>query len=95
MNNKEITIDDLAAMIAKGIDDIGGRFNGVDTRFDKVDKRFGRLEKDVKLIKLDIEDVKLRLDNVAHRFELEEIKKTFDKRMRAVENKVGIKFSAA
>jgi predicted nuclease with TOPRIM domain len=88
MSNKEITIDDLATMIAKG-------FNEVDDRFNKVDKRFDKLEKDVKLIKLDVEDVKLRLDNVAHRFELEEMKKMFDKRMRAVENKVGIKFSAA
>jgi hypothetical protein len=95
MNNKDITIDDLAAMIAKGFDDIGGRFNGVDKRFDKVDKRFDKIEKDMKLMKLDIEDVRLRLDNVAHRFELEEMRKMFDKRMRAVENKVGIKFSAA
>jgi len=88
MSDKGITIDDLATMIAKGFDDMGERFNGVDKLFDKI-------EKDMKLMKLDIEDVRLRLDIVAHRFKLEEMKKMFDKRMRAVENKVGIKFSAA
>lgn len=33
---RNITIDDLAIMVAKG-------FNGVDKRFDAVDKRFNRL----------------------------------------------------
>jgi len=37
MENKNITIEDLAGMIQKG-------FNGVDQRFDRVDQRFDKVE---------------------------------------------------
>lgn len=91
-NNKEISIDELANMIAKGFDEIGERIvSGVE----KSDKRFDKIEKELKLIKLEVEDVKLILDNVAYRFELEAVKRMFGERLRAIEIKMGIKYKAA
>ena len=51
MEDKNITIDDLAGMIKKG-------FDGVDQRFDKVEDRLERIEK------LLIADHQIRIENL-------------------------------
>ncbi len=43
MENKNITIDDLAAMVQKGFAETAKK-QDVDKRFDEVDKYFGRVE---------------------------------------------------
>lgn len=51
MENKEITIEDLARMIQKGFegtakrDEVSARFDKADARFDKVEDRLERIEK--------------------------------------------------
>lgn len=42
--NHEITIDQLAIMVAKGFENIEKRFDGVGKRFDKVDERLDDLD---------------------------------------------------
>jgi predicted nuclease with TOPRIM domain len=86
------SIEELARMTAKGFAGVDKKFDAVDKRFDKVEGGLENLEKDVKLIKLDVEDVKLRLDNVAHRFELQEMERKFEKRFRILEMTAGIKY---
>ena len=46
---KEITLDELARMVAKGFEDMEGRFK-------QVDKRFDRLETEVKGIRTDLKE---------------------------------------
>ena len=74
--------------VDKRFDDVGKRFNDVDKRFDGfkqyVDKRFDTLEQGQ-------EDIKLRLDQVAYRFELQDLEKRFEKRLRKVEFKLGLR----
>ena len=51
MAKRQLTIDDLAAMIQRGFkemvkkDDLERRFDGVERRFDAVDVRLDRIEK--------------------------------------------------
>jgi len=58
---KNITVDDLAAMVAQG-------FNSIDKRFDGVDGRLKSLEDGQ-------EEIKIRLDNVPYKFEMKELEK--------------------
>ncbi len=74
---KNITLDDLAAMVAGGFSDLT---NGMNSRFDAV-------EKDVKELQNGQEQIKLRLDNVAYRFELVELQR----RVVLLERRAGIK----
>lgn len=64
MKKKNITIDDLAGMVAKG-------FEGVNSRIDKLDTRLGNVE-------IGQEEIKLKLDNVAYRFELRELERRIE-----------------
>lgn len=57
---KNITLDDLAGMVAEGFNEAR---DSVNKRFDLVDKRLKNLEEGQ-------EQIKLRLDNIAYRFEL-------------------------
>ncbi len=52
--NKNITIDDLAIMVAKG-------FLGVEERFNKVEERFNKVEDDINEVKKDVNEVKENL----------------------------------
>lgn len=62
---KEITINELAGMVANGFSDLT---EGMNSRLDKVETRLGALEDGQ-------EQIKLRLDNVAYRFELVELQR--------------------
>ena len=42
--NKEITMDQLAIMVAKGFERVDKRFDEVDKRFDKVEKRMDDID---------------------------------------------------
>ena len=68
MQNKNITLDDLAMMVQKG-------FEHVDKRFEKIDKRFDGIEKKLAQLESGQEDIKLRQDNCAYRFELKELER--------------------
>jgi len=75
--------NNLGRMIKKGFDDVDKRFDGVYKRFDGVEVRLDNLEKGQ-------EEIKLRLDQVAYRFELQDMEKRFEKRLRKVELKLGL-----
>ena len=51
MENKNITIDDLAGMVQKGFeetakkDEVDSQFSGVNERFDKIEDRLESIEK--------------------------------------------------
>ena len=64
MGTKTLTMNDLAAMIAKGFGNLGARFDEADGQFKSLGKRFDRLEEDLKLIRSDLAEVKLRLGSV-------------------------------
>ena len=67
---KEMTIDDLAIVVAKGFGDVmeimDERFEQVDKRFEQVDKRFGQV--DEKLKKID-EKINQRFDGLSNRID--------------------------
>ena len=44
VKKKEMSIDDLAVMVAKGFSSVDERFNEVDKRFNEVDNRFDKVE---------------------------------------------------
>jgi archaellum component FlaC len=77
MAKKDVSNEDLALMIKDG-------FDGVDKRFNQVEKRLDDLEQGQ-------EDIKLRLTNVAYRFELVEMERKFESRLKRLEKKIGIK----
>lgn len=78
---KKITLDNLAGMIKRGFDDMGG----------KIDRAEKSLKNDIAVLKennkQEHEDIKLRLDNVAYRFELVELQKRVDKLEKSVFSK--------
>jgi tetrahydromethanopterin S-methyltransferase subunit G len=55
--NKEITIDELAIMVAKGFERIDKRFDGIDNKFNQVDKRFDKVEER-------LDDINYRLSKI-------------------------------
>jgi len=60
--HKNVTIDDLAAMVANGFSSIDKKFDEVGKRFDKVDKRFDKVEKDIVELKENLEKVEENLN---------------------------------
>ncbi|MDO8424422.1 MAG: hypothetical protein Q7S70_00600 [bacterium] len=56
---KNITLDDLGAMVKRGFDSVDGKFNKVETQLDDLENG--------------VEEIKLKLDRVAYRFEVEEL----------------------
>jgi septation ring formation regulator EzrA len=58
MAKKNITLDDLAMMVAKGFEDMEGRFDRVDKRFDRIEARMDVAEKDIKEVKGDVKHLR-------------------------------------
>ncbi len=50
-NQKNITLDDLAVMVAEGFNGVNGQFQGVNSRLDKVEGRLDRLETEMQALK--------------------------------------------
>lgn len=87
----------LGRMIKKGFDGVDKRFEtvdkgfeAVDKRFETVDKRFNRIEGKLDTLEKGHEDIVLRLDQVAYTFELRDLEKRFDKRLKKIELKLGL-----
>ncbi len=77
IKKKNITLDDLAGMVANGFEGVGKELSEVETG----------LRKDIYQLKEGQEQIKLRLDNVAYRFELVELQR----RVKLLEKKVGVR----
>jgi len=73
MDNKDITINELAVMVKNGFDGVHETFNErskqVDERFDRVDTRMDKLEDNQRAILTRLEDVvyKTELDQLKER----------------------------
>lgn len=85
--------NNLGRMVKKGFDHVDKRFDDVNKRFDGVDKRFDSVEARLDNLEKGQEEIKLRLDQVAYRFELQDLEKRFEKRLRKVELKLGLRKS--
>ena len=69
MAKKNVTIDELAAMVQKGFSGVDKRFDEVDKRFDLVDGRFDKIEKMI------LEDHKRRIERLES--EVKELRELF------------------
>lgn len=78
MPEKNISTDDLAAMIQSEFDNIRSEFGNVNLRFDKV-------EADIAELKRGQEEIKLKFAYTAWAIDLEELKK----RVKVLEDKLG------
>ena len=63
MAKNEITIDELARMVARGFDEMGQRLTKLETSLDQFRDENAREHL----------EIKLRLDNVPYRFELKDL----------------------
>jgi hypothetical protein len=80
MKKKITTIEDLAILVQK-------EFLAVGKRFDKIEYDIKDLKHEVLELRSDMDDLKLRMGEFAYRFEF----KDFEKRLRRVEAKVGVR----
>jgi len=78
---KEITIDDLALMVAKGFDDISGKITHMDTKIDTMDQRIDTLDQR-------IDTMDQRIDERLGRIEatLENLKANLNKKVDKVDH---------
>lgn len=71
-------MNDLAAMIKEGFDEMGERINVLEQGHEQTHHRLDGLEEGQ-------EQIRLRLDNVAYRFEIKEL----DQRVTKLEHHIG------
>lgn len=81
VKKKNVTLEDLAGMVAKG-------FNSVDKTLIATREDIHNLDKRIAVLEGGQEQIRLRLDNVAYRFEMVDLKN----RVERLENKAGIKY---
>ena len=84
---KKIVADEnekLAGMVQRG-------FLTMDKRFDKLDGRMGKLETRMASVEYNQDEMLKKLDGIAYKYELEELRLKFDRRIRALELKTGLK----
>ena len=78
---KEITIDGLALMVAKGFNDVNERmdkgFKEVNKRFEQVDKRFEEVNKQLNNIKADLNKKVDKIDHNTLTYRVEKLEKKF------------------
>ncbi len=88
MEEKEITLSELARMIASGFADTATKadIHGLNTRADQIEGRLDSVELRLGSLEVGQEDIKLRLDSLAYKFEVKE----FARRVETLEKKVGI-----
>jgi len=93
---KNITIDGLASMVARGFENtstksdvkrLEDKVSSLDVKVSSLDTKVSSLDTKVSSLERGQEDIKLKLDNVAYRFELVELQR----RVELLEKKVGAK----
>ncbi|MFH0792300.1 MAG: hypothetical protein V1905_03750 [bacterium] len=84
---KQITLDDLATMIANGFNEVGDNFKGNRQEHERIFKILDNHTARLDNLEQGQEEIRLKLDQVAYRFEVEEL----NRRLRLVEMKLGIK----
>jgi len=68
MENKKITIDDLAMMVQRGFngtdEKMGKGFRDVDARFEKIDDSFEEVNSQFNEVRIQFKEVNVRLDRI-------------------------------
>lgn len=105
IQKNNITIDDLAVMVAKGFghvekrfEKMDKRFDAMDERFDVMDERFTKIDQTLYEMQSDILTIKERLNKIEQVLgpllimvdSLKIIQREFDHRLTRLEKKVGI-----
>ncbi len=105
IKKNNVTIDDLAVMVAKGFEHIDKkfevidkRFDAIDKRFDVIDERFNKIDQTLYEMQSDILTIKERLNKIEQVLgpliivvdSLKIIQREFDNRLTKLEKKVGI-----
>ena len=80
MSKEEITIDELARMIARGFDNVKEEIGGVDGKVESLRNELSEFRKQNEREHLEL---RLRQDNVAHRYEMQDL----DERVTRLEKK--------
>ena len=90
MDNKDITINELAVMVKNGfdsaLDNVNKGFKQVDERFKQVDERFNRV--DIRMDKLEDNQraILTRLEDVVYKTELDQLKE----RVKIIEEAISL-----
>ena len=86
---KNITIEDLASMVARGFENTSTKsdIKRLEDKFSSLITKVSLLVAKLSWLERGQEDIKLKLDNVAYRFELVELQR----RVELLEKKVGAK----
>jgi hypothetical protein len=84
MKLKNITLDDLAGMVATGFERVDEKFEEIENR---INNRFQTMEERFKTLEDGQEQIILRLDNTAYRFEFVAL----EKRVSHLEKKAGVR----
>ena len=91
MENKDITINELAVMVKNGFDGadkrVSDRFDGVDKKFDGVYERFDRLDERLDKLEYNQRTILTKLEDVVYRSELTQLKE----RIKIIEEAIAIK----
>lgn len=97
-NNKNITLDDLATMVAKGfngVDDqfqgVNNQFQGVNQRLDKVEGRMDKLETEMQALRSSVNNY-LELSDKRY-LELKAREKVIVSWVKQIADKTGVKIS--
>ena len=104
---KEMTLDDLAIMVANGFNSVNDQFKGVNKRFDKLEKDVAELKTDVSILKTDVSELKTEVSGL--RSSINNYLELSDKRylelkarqnviagwVKTIANKTGIKIDLA
>ena len=87
MENKDITINELAVMIKNGFDSVDEKFEGVYDRFDQVDARFNQVDARLDKLEYNQRTILTRLEDVVYKTELDQLKE----RIKIIEEAISIK----
>jgi len=84
MENKDITINELAVMVKNGFD---GVFDYVDKGFKRVDERFDQVDARLDKLEYNQRTILTRLEDVVYKTELDQLKE----RIKVIEEAISIK----
>lgn len=60
---KNVTMDDLAVMVATGFNGVNDQFQGVNNRLDKVEGRLGKIEGEIVVLKTEMQGLRSSVNN--------------------------------
>ncbi len=67
-SKKEVSVNDLAIMVAKGFESVNQRFDQIDTRFAKIDLRFEKIENKMDVLDENLKATRREILDIGDRF---------------------------